>query len=939
MKIYFKVLSIFVGVITAIILVTMVSSVFFIRNGLESTILSQIEVIGNLGERLVSNEFELLKTKINLLGNRVEMWADEDIDELLESDLQINEEFVGHVVFEGDKISAQAGPTTAPPSVLATRCASMARGEGRVVISTTHWNPNGDLVFYFCAPLTENRLMVSALPGLFFSEMLRNYKIFQTGALYMIDNEGTVIANERLHNVLNRHNYLKSQGNDQESLSLGAFTERMLAGGTGVGRYVLEGKERLGYYTPISGSSMGWILGVSAPIGESPGGRLYQALFSMSLVFWAFGIAASYFVTRFIAKQFKVINEQNKHLSDLNDIAKSASETKTNFLANMSHEMRTPLNAIVGFSELMLNGITKKEERMINLKKIHTAGITLLGIVNDILDISKIESGKFEMVPVEYEIASLINDTVTVNMIRIGGKDITFKVEVDPHIPARLLGDELRIKQICNNFLSNAFKYTREGEVTLALSSALNGEDVWLMISVKDSGIGIKKEDIAKLFSAYNQVDTKSNRMIEGTGLGLSIAKRMAQMMDGTIDVESDYGVGSTFTATIKQRFVSEEAIGKEVAQQLEEFRFQSKKNALSGRLDIRKLPYARILIVDDVQTNLDVARGMLKPYGMTIDCVTSGAQAVNLIRSEKEKYDAILMDHMMPEMDGIEAARIIREEIGTAYAQNIPIIALTANAIMGNEKMFLENGFQAYLSKPVNMNAVNRVLEQWVRDPEREKLYEEGEIREIYPEENTDLASGEILNEDRIEGVDLDIGLERFGYDLETYQGALRTYAVNTNQLLDKVAEVPSNGSLKNYIIIVHGVKSSSYGIGATEVGKLAEELETKGNSGDMAFLNERNPVFIETAREVTGAILAYLAERAKEENGGKPILDNPDPKLVDDLVKACESYDMDGIDEAVANLDKHVYQNFPDLVAWVNEKVELMELDKIVERFSSPA
>jgi signal transduction histidine kinase/CheY-like chemotaxis protein len=419
------------------------------------------------------------------------------------------------------------------------------------------------------------------------------------------------------------------------------------------------------------------------------------------------------------------LNRENRLLEELNEVAESAADAKSNFLASMSHEMRTPLNAIIGLSELSLSSGELEGEAAENVAKVYNSGVSLLGLVNDILDLSKIEAGKFEVLPADYDLPSLINDTVNLNAMRIGEKPITFDLEVDGSLFSTLLGDELRIKQVFNNLLSNAFKYTKEGTVCWSVSTERDGDVVWLVSEVRDTGIGIRPEDVDKLFASYSQVDVKSHRTVEGTGLGLSITKNLVQMMDGEIGIESVYGEGTTFRVRLRQGFVNDTPIGDTVAKNLKKFQYFDQKRARSEKLVRIRLPYARVLVVDDVQVNLDVACGMMKPYQMQIDCATSGKEAIELIKAEGVRYNAIFMDHMMPEMDGIEATRIIREEIGTEYAQTVPIIALTANAIVGNEEMFLSKGFQAFLSKPIDIQRMDQVIRTWVRDKELEKELE----------------------------------------------------------------------------------------------------------------------------------------------------------------------------------------------------------------------
>jgi CheY-like chemotaxis protein len=342
-----------------------------------------------------------------------------------------------------------------------------------------------------------------------------------------------------------------------------------------------------------------------------------------------------------------------------------------------------------------------------------------MGIINDVLDISKIESGKMELAPVAYDVPALLNDIITLNIIRIGEKQIAFKLDIGDNIPLRLFGDDLRIKQVLNNLLSNAFKYTKEGLVTLGItiSNAVSreGDDIWVSFYISDTGIGIREKDMAKLFTDYNQVDTRANRKIEGTGLGLSITKKFIDLMDGEISVESEYGKGTTFRVRIRQGFVSDMVIDKETLENLRSLRSSDKKKLGQTKLVRPDLSNTRVLVVDDFPTNLDVASGMLRKYKMQVDCVENGKDAVECIAMALPIYDAIFMDHMMPEMDGMEAVKHIRA-LGTKYAEDIPIIALTANAVAGNEEMFLNNGFDAFLPKPFNVVALDAVVQKWVR-------------------------------------------------------------------------------------------------------------------------------------------------------------------------------------------------------------------------------
>ena len=406
---------------------------------------------------------------------------------------------------------------------------------------------------------------------------------------------------------------------------------------------------------------------------------------------------------------------QNKMYKDEQKRADNAIRTKDEFLASMSHELRTPLNAIIGLSETQLESTDElSDKNMEIMKRINYSGTTLLGIINDLLDISKIGSGKFELVNAEYNTCEMINNSIDMNKVRIGDKPIKFIVNIDPLLPSVLYGDELRIRQILNNMLSNAFKYTNEGKVIMDINCKLDGDEMIMTIIISDSGIGIAKEDLPNIFGKYNKLENVQTRYIEGTGLGLSITKEFVGMMNGDIKVDSIYGKGSTFTANIRQKIIDPTPIGKINAEALAKFEFREKKQ-IQGKDSTNKKTYEgrKFLVVDDVEINLFVAREMLLTYNAIVDCVESGMEAIDLITNGDTQYDIIFMDHMMPVMDGIETTRIIHEEIDSEYARNIPIVALTANALVGNEEMFLNCGFCAFLSKPIESQKLTETLDE----------------------------------------------------------------------------------------------------------------------------------------------------------------------------------------------------------------------------------
>ena len=537
--------------------------------------------------------------------------------------------------------------------------------------------------------------------------------------------------------------------------------------------------------------------------------------------------------------------------------ARQASRAKSAFLANMSHELRTPLNVVIGLTDLVLEDEHLDREVAKNLVKISNAGETLLNIVNDILDISKIESGKLELNNVEYQMPGLLSDIITIALTRIGEKPIAFLLDIGDDLPNSLYGDDIRVKQIFINLLSNAIKYTHKGTIALKITWQRKDNDVWIETDVSDTGIGIREDDLEKLFSEYNQVDTKANRSIEGTGLGLSITKRLAEMMGGSISVESAYGKGSTFHVSIRQDFVNDKPIGHDVAESLRSFRYTDSRRLAIKKLVRMDLSYARVLVVDDIQTNLDVASGLLGKYKIQVDCVTSGQEAIECIARESPVYNTVFMDHMMPGMDGIEALEAIRA-LGSEYARKIPIIALTANAVHGTQDMFFEHGFQDFISKPIDIMDLDSVIRKWVRNESIEALAPPDEISPGAPPPG---AKGEII----IPGVDTEKGISILDGDEDIYRMLLRSYADKTPAVIEKIKNV-TRETLQEYAINVHGIKGSSASIGVETIREAAYNLEIMAKAGDLQGVMAENEKFIYKAESVIASIKNWLEEQDEE-------------------------------------------------------------------------
>ncbi|MCL2765284.1 MAG: ATP-binding protein [Treponema sp.] len=507
--------------------------------------------------------------------------------------------------------------------------------------------------------------------------------------------------------------------------------------------------------------------------------------------------------------------------------ADEESRAKTSFLAKMSHEIRTPINTVTGMTELLLREELSNETRSL-VQDIKKAGSNLVSIINNILDFSKIESGNLEIMSVEYELSSLVSDTGNIIRNKLMEKSVQFNIDIKDDVPNKLIGDKTRLRQILLNLLSNALKYTEKGCIGLSITAEkINIKRVWLKIAVSDTGIGIKQEDQAILFDEFARVDVDKNQSIEGTGLGLAITKRLCHSMDGEIKVESEYGAGSTFTVIIPQDIntgeITDNTIYKKETAHL----------------------HARILVVDDIPTNLKVAEGLLRPYKAKIDTCQSGERAIELVK--QNKYDLVFMDHLMPLMDGIETTVRIRawekEQVKNGLqAKRLPVIMLTANAVVGMREMFLEKGLDDFLAKPIDISKLDEIMERWLSSTEKEQLTKS---------EKT--AGDEQIPV--IPGVDVIQGIKNTGGTLEYYFKVLSVFSrdlIEKLQFLKTQPDKPDKSSLQVLKSNVHALKSALATLGAKENSAEAAALEAACNKEDINYINENLPAFTEQLSEL---------------------------------------------------------------------------------------
>lgn len=582
---------------------------------------------------------------------------------------------------------------------------------------------------------------------------------------------------------------------------------------------------------------------------------------------------------------------QRDALIDMSQRAIAASEAKSSFLSNMSHEIRTPINAILGMNEMILREC-EDTEVLAYSESIKTAGGTLLGLVNDILDFSKIEAGKMEIIPVDYDLSSVVNDLVNMIHTRAEHKGLTLALDFDKDIPKLLNGDEVRIKQVITNILTNAVKYTERGSVIFGIDYGKDEEDpdsVLLNVYVKDSGIGIKKEDMDKLFSEFERIEENRNRNIEGTGLGMNITLRLLEMMGSSLKVESEYGLGSRFSFSLKQKVVKWEPLGDYEA---------SYRESLKGRSEYREkfiAPEAEILVVDDNPMNLTVFISLLKQTKVKIDAASSGDEGLKYAYGKK--YDLIFLDHMMPEKDGIETLHELRAKKEGNPNLSTTAICLTANAISGAREEYIEAGFDDYLTKPIDPQ---RLEEMMLKCLPEEKI--ERKNVPLETEEEQELP-GFLM---QIEEINTEIGAGNNG-GAGAYLDTLKIFAKRAGQYVGEIEGFYSNGDIKNATIKIHALKSSARIIGAADIGELAQKLEDAGKAGDRETLEHGLPELLERTMRLAEEFSPLLTEEEEPEEDKPEISEAELRETFLQIREYAENYDNTGIEDLMEMLSEY--------------------------------
>lgn len=599
------------------------------------------------------------------------------------------------------------------------------------------------------------------------------------------------------------------------------------------------------------------------------------------------------------------LEQKNVELQEAILATERANAARDIFLSNMSHELRTPINTILGLNELII-----RESQDEAIKEyafdIRQAGNILLALVSDILDFSKLEAGQMNVMDGIYDISSLLNDLINGISLQLRKKKLDLELDIAKDIPYKLFGDEIHIRQIIGNLLSNAVKFTQKGKVTLRLAwKKVSEDEIELDLSVLDTGIGIKEKDMEKLFGVFQRMDSTVRSKEERTGLGLAITNRLVEMMGGRLEVDSTYGKGSSFSFKVVQKVVDTEPLG--------DFEKQYNESLRSSENYNQKFiaPLGRILIVDDNAMNLAVAQGLLKQTRLQVDVAASGEECLELLK--RKTYHLICLDHMMPVMDGVQTLHAIRG-LENNPSKDTPVIALTANAVAGAREFYLQEGFQDYLTKPIDADKFENMLIEYLPDNVVYLTQGQSMDRE-YEKQDAELAPDIRESQLYIIGFNIRNGLKYMGGDKALYSKVLHDFHMILQEKEEALRNFLKKGDMPGYAIIVHSLKGNARNLGADGLADEAFELEKMSKAGRLEDVEVRSPILFNMMKNMKNGLKAYLDSEEKKEEAinlpakeeSRAVTEDEWKKALRELADRLDDFDGDSVNAKIEELKKY--------------------------------
>jgi len=831
-SVYSRILIVIVVIAVVIIVSGNAVGAVFLTRSIRSAMEDDLLVAVDIADQFLTNELEILKIKAAQAAVDIKLlYTTGEKEGVLEQVLAKYPVYSGFSVFNETVLFDSCGEFSVSPDLFYEPFMRAARSGGQAVSNTMH-NPDGSLVVYVSSPIEGSLVLAAVMPGQFFSNLLSQFRFWQTGHLFINDGEGYVVANIRPVWVQQRYNFLKMAEADGVYNDLASMTRRGISGERGIARYSIDGVPRLCAFRPVSGADGGWFVAIVAPLAESALKDIPSGILLICVITMALSVVAAFLGAFFLKRPYEEADSLRKD-------AEAMSVSKSAFLANMSHEIRTPMNSIVGFSELALDGETSPKSRDY-LTKIRTNAEWLLHIINDILDISKVESGKMELENIPFDMHELLVSCRTLIMPKAVEKGITLFFYVEPSIGKRPLGDPTRLRQVLVNLLSNAVKFTNTGMVKLhAALQEMGKKTITMHFEIKDSGIGMTADQIKKIFDPFTQAEAGTARKYGGTGLGLAITKNIIEMMGGTLSVESTPGVGSKFSFDLT--FDTIDVTGDEM--------FEN-KIVLN---EIEKPVFeGEILLCEDNTMNQQVICEHLSRVGLKTTVAENGKIGYDMVQrrgeSGEKQFDLVFMDIHMPVMDGLEASSKIME-----LKTGVPIVAMTANIMANDREIYKMHGMNDCVGKPFTSQELWRCLMKYFTPVINDNIHKNAQVEA----------------------------------DAEFHKST-QLYFVKSNQ--NKYREIINaldSGDIKLAHMLTHGLKGNAGQIGRILLQKAAAEVENQLKEGKNKVSDSQLEILKTEFDVVLAELTPLLAEEAEKKETGRKI---PDPQAALDILEKLE-------------------------------------------------